>query len=182
MRVTGAGTAAREGAGLSMRVAAFNALGRAEAERELAACCAAPAWTAAVAAGRPYAGPVQALAASDAAFARLSWADIALAVAAHPRIGEPAAGASREAAWSRGEQSGVAAAAHRTRAALAEGNREYERRFGHTFLICASGLSADEMLAALRARLGNDEAAERAVVREELRRIARLRLERMLAG
>ena len=67
------------------------------------------------------------------------------------------------------------------RQALAEGNLAYERRFGHVFLICASGLSGQDMLDQLRARLGNDTDTERAVVRQELLKIARLRLTKLLS-
>jgi 2-oxo-4-hydroxy-4-carboxy-5-ureidoimidazoline decarboxylase len=63
-----------------------------------------------------------------------------------------------------------------------EGNRAYEERFGHVFLICATGLSAAEMLAALRERLGNDVEAERAAVRAELAKIVDLRLARLAGG
>jgi 2-oxo-4-hydroxy-4-carboxy-5-ureidoimidazoline decarboxylase len=173
----------------------FNALGVAEAERELLACCAASAWAQAVAAGRPYPDVAAALAAGDAATAKLSWEDIAAALAAHPRIGERAEsagwgpfrqaswarGAGREAAWSRREQSGMAAVGEETASALVRANREYEEKFGHIFLIFASGRTPDEMLAAARERLGNEPATERLVVREELRKIARLRLERLLS-
>ena len=66
--------------------------------------------------------------------------------------------------------------------ALAEGNRRYEERFGHVFLISAAGRTADEILAALRERMRNDPGTEVAVAASELRKIARLRLERMLSG
>ncbi|HKA68645.1 MAG TPA: 2-oxo-4-hydroxy-4-carboxy-5-ureidoimidazoline decarboxylase [Actinomycetes bacterium] len=160
----------------------WNALPADEAERELAACCASTAWVRAVVSGRPYRDLGAVLDASAAAFAELADADVDEALAAHPRIGERAAGSSREAAWSRQEQSGAADADAPTTAALAAGNRAYEQRFDRVFLICATGLSAAQMLAALEARLGNDDATERAVVRTELAKIAALRLERMLAG
>jgi 2-oxo-4-hydroxy-4-carboxy-5-ureidoimidazoline decarboxylase len=67
-----------------------------------------------------------------------------------------------------------------TLAALAEGNREYEARFGHVYLVCASGRTGEELVDVLRSRLGNDPAAERRVVREELGKINRLRLERLV--
>ena len=86
----------------------------------------------------------------------------------------------REAGWSRAEQAAAATDDERTAAELAAGNAEYERRFGHVFLICATGRSADEVLAALRKRLGNDEVTERRVVREELRKIVDLRLARLV--
>jgi 2-oxo-4-hydroxy-4-carboxy-5-ureidoimidazoline decarboxylase len=161
-------------------IAAFNAMPAGELERQLRECCAAPGWAARIVAGRPYRTRAEVLAAADAAARALSWADVAAGLAAHPRIGERAAGESREASWSRREQSAAAAADRRTATALAEANRAYEERFGHVFLIFASGRSPDEILAAARQRMGNDEAAERAVVADELRKIARLRLERLL--
>ena len=78
------------------------------------------------------------------------------------------------------EQSGAAAASDEVRRELAEGNVAYEKRFGHIFLICASGLSGQEMLTELRARLENDQDAERAVVRAELLKITRLRMTKWL--
>jgi 2-oxo-4-hydroxy-4-carboxy-5-ureidoimidazoline decarboxylase len=89
---------------------------------------------------------------------------------------------AREAAWSRGEQAGVGTAGREVLDRLAEGNRAYERRFGHVYLICATGLSAEEMLARLTERLGNDEDAERDVVRAELAKITRLRLAKLLGA
>jgi 2-oxo-4-hydroxy-4-carboxy-5-ureidoimidazoline decarboxylase len=74
----------------------------------------------------------------------------------------------------------VDAAEARVRAALADGNRRYEERFDHVFLICATGLGAAEMLAALETRLGNPPEVERGIVREELGKIMRLRLAKML--
>ncbi|MFC0527013.1 2-oxo-4-hydroxy-4-carboxy-5-ureidoimidazoline decarboxylase [Phytohabitans kaempferiae] len=159
-------------------VADFNALPSAEAERLLLACCAAPAWAEAVAAGRPYPDRMALHAAGDAAAQSLTWADVLQALSAHPRIGERPAGAGREAAWSRREQAGADDPS--LAAALVAANREYEERFGHVFLIFASGRSAAEMLAVARERLTHDEATERPVVREELRKIALLRLERLV--
>jgi 2-oxo-4-hydroxy-4-carboxy-5-ureidoimidazoline decarboxylase len=164
---------------MASSLAEFNALPPAEAERELLACCAAPAWAEAVAAGRPYPDRVALRAAGDAAARSLTWADVVQALSAHPRIGERPAGAGREAAWSRREQAGADDLS--VAAALAEANRAYEERFGHVFLIFATGRSASEMLAAARARLAHDEAAERPVVQEELRKIALLRLERLVS-
>jgi 2-oxo-4-hydroxy-4-carboxy-5-ureidoimidazoline decarboxylase len=88
----------------------------------------------------------------------------------------------RESGWSRQEQSGVGAAGREVLEELAEGNRAYEERFGHVYLVCATGLSAEEMLARLRGRLGNDEETERDVVRAELAKITRLRLAKLLGG
>jgi 2-oxo-4-hydroxy-4-carboxy-5-ureidoimidazoline decarboxylase len=156
----------------------FNALPRADAEAELLACCASRRWAAAVTDGRPYALPEELYAAAGVAARALDWPDVEEALGAHPRIGDRPTGAGRESAWSRGEQSGVGDG---DRAALAEGNRAYERRFGHVFLICASGRDAAEMLAELHRRLGNDPGAERAVVHGELIKITELRLRKLFS-
>jgi 2-oxo-4-hydroxy-4-carboxy-5-ureidoimidazoline decarboxylase len=162
-------------------LAGFNALPAAEAEAELRSCCASAAWARQVAAGRPYPDLAALCDAADAALAGLRWPDLAEALAVHPRIGERASGEGREAGWSRREQAGIGSeSAPATHAALAEANREYERRFGHVFLVFASGRTATELLAAARERLGNPPDVEREVVRGELGKIARLRLERLL--
>jgi 2-oxo-4-hydroxy-4-carboxy-5-ureidoimidazoline decarboxylase len=167
--------AARETFRVIVDVDGFNALPAAEAERELLACCAAPAFARTVAAGRPYPDRESLRAAADAALRLLSWHDVEQAMAAHPRIGERPAGQGRESAWSRREQSGVEAGD-----ALVEANRAYEQRFGHVFLVFASGKDQAQILAAARARLGNDETTERAIVQDELRKITLLRLERLV--
>jgi 2-oxo-4-hydroxy-4-carboxy-5-ureidoimidazoline decarboxylase len=163
-------------------VEAFNTLPAGRLAEQLRACCAAPAWGAAIVAGRPYAGRAAILAAADAAARGLTWADVRRGLAAHPRIGDRPPGVSRDAAWSRREQAGARAGDAATAAALADANAAYERRFGHVFLIFASGKGPAEILASARRRLGNDEATERGVVADELRRIALLRLERLLDG
>ena len=160
----------------------LNAAREEDAERDLLACCASRRWAAAVLAGRPYRDAAALTALSNATLEALDWADIRQALAAHPQIGEQAAGTGREADWSRREQSAAATPDADLRAALTAGNVEYLRRFGHVFLICATGLPAEEILAALHRRLGNDEATEREVVRDELTRIVRLRLARLVAG
>jgi 2-oxo-4-hydroxy-4-carboxy-5-ureidoimidazoline decarboxylase len=163
------------------QVEAFNSLPTGELEAELLAVCAAPAWGRSVAGQRPYPSREAVLAAADAAAAGLSWPEVLQGLAAHPRIGERAAGESKEAAWSRREQSTAAGSADESTAAeLTAANHAYEDRFGHVFLIFASGRTQAEILAAARERLGHDEPAERAIVTGELGKIARLRLERLL--
>ncbi|MCO6008031.1 2-oxo-4-hydroxy-4-carboxy-5-ureidoimidazoline decarboxylase [Actinoallomurus purpureus] len=148
---------------------------RAPSEAELLACCASRRWARAVAAGRH--DDLAALrTASARALAGLGWDDVLEALAAHPRIGDRPDGAGREARWSRGEQSGMDAAAAEIRRAMVEGNLAYEERFCHVFLICATGRSAAELLAELRARLDHDVETERRVVRAELSKIVDLRL------
>ena len=145
----------------------------------LAACCDVPRWVDGILAGRPYGDAVALTQAADRAARDLGDDEVDRALAAHPRIGDRPEGAGTEAAWSRNEQAGVGDDSE-IRAALAAGNREYEQRFGRVFLICATGLSAQEMLASLRERLTHDEATEAAVVRDELRKIALLRLAKVV--
>ena len=147
--------------------------------------CASARWIERMVSGRPHGSLPALVAASDAAIAALGWPDLEQALAAHPRIGarlpdrdDPQDPRHREAAWSRQEQSGARQAGPDTQAALRTGNAAYEERFGHVFLICATGMSAASMLAALQARLGHDRATEREVVRDELTKIVRLRLAR----
>ena len=158
-------------------LSSFNAAPAQDAERDVLACCASTAFAKAIADGRPYRDPAALLAAVDAVFDVLSWDDIVEAMSEHPRIGDRAVRTGMSAA----EQSGAAAASDAVRQGLTEGNVAYEERFGHVFLICASGLSGQEMLTSLQARLANDEEAERIVVRAELRDITRLRMTKMLS-
>jgi 2-oxo-4-hydroxy-4-carboxy-5-ureidoimidazoline decarboxylase len=139
-------------------------------------CCSSARWAAEVASGRPYASADQILARSDQAVARLAPADLEQALAGHPRIGAGRGADDR----SRREQAGVLGADPATIQALADGNQAYERRFGHIYLVCATGRSAGELLALLRERLGNEPGAEWAVVRSELAKINRIRLARLL--
>ena len=159
---------------------ALKTLPAAQRRERLSSCCAARAWVEQLSGGWPYPEVDAVLAASDLAIEQLDPDDVAQALAAHPRIGQRAPGPSTEATWSRQEQAGVVDADSGVRAALHEGNLAYEERFGHVFLICASGRSAPDMLTALRERLGNEPDTEEKVVKEELRKITRLRLERLL--
>ena len=145
----------------------------------LLACCDVPAWAETMVAGRPYASLADLMAEADAAARRLSPDEVERALAAHPRIGERSVRSGAESTWSRQEQSTVSRD-ERTQQELLEGNRAYEERFGRVFLICATGLGADEILASLRDRLGNDDATEETVVAEELRKIALLRLRKLV--
>jgi 2-oxo-4-hydroxy-4-carboxy-5-ureidoimidazoline decarboxylase len=168
-------------AALSGGLATFNRLPADRARAGLLSCCASPAWVEQMMAGRPYRSIDDVMALSDRAVAGLSEAELGAALAGHPRIGERAA-ASDKRNWSSQEQAGVGDAADDTRLALADGNRDYERRFGHVYLVSATGRTADEMLTLLHRRLGNDPAAEWNVVREELAKINRIRLTKLLEG
>ncbi|MEV0293831.1 2-oxo-4-hydroxy-4-carboxy-5-ureidoimidazoline decarboxylase [Nocardia sp. NPDC050710] len=171
----------------------LNALTPDRAEAELLTCCASREWARKMLAHRPYADRADLITAAVSAVEELTWLDVEEALAAHPRIGEraavapreglsdtPAETARREAMWSRDEQSGAANAAAAVLDELAAGNVAYERRFGHVFLIRATGRSAAEMLAQLRKRLDNSVTDERRAVRAELADITWLRVEKLL--
>ena len=151
----------------------------AQAEQALLACCAARRWADELLARRPYPDLGGLRRVSHTVLDSLTWHDVAEALAAHPRIGERATGKGQEAAWSRDEQAGAGTA---TQEDLVAGNVVYEERFGHVFLICATGLSGEAMLTALRERLGNDPDTERGVVRAELAKIVDLRLGKAFAS
>jgi len=142
----------------------------------LRTCNAAPRFADAVLAGRPYADADALVARAEEVARSLSWDEVSLALAAHPRIGDRPEGSSAEARASRREQSSMTDADAATRAALVDGNRAYEERFGHVFLIRAAGRSPEEMLAELRRRLANDADAERAEATEQLAQITGLRV------
>jgi 2-oxo-4-hydroxy-4-carboxy-5-ureidoimidazoline decarboxylase len=157
----------------------FNVVPSEQAERRLLACFASPRWARQVAAGRPYANLLALLDSAERAWAELAPADWDEAVRGHPRIGE---GGGSSPAASESEQQGVRGANADVLERLAEGNRLYEARFGHVFLIAAAGKGPDEVLAALRRRMDNDPEAEGRVAAAEHRKIARMRLERMMSG
>ena len=162
-------------------VSAFNALTEEQARARLASCLAVPRWVDEVLRARPYEDRQALLARAEASASRLSDAELASALAGHPRIGERP-GDGHDRAFSSREQSGVDLAEEEVRRRLAEGNRAYERRFGHVFLLRAAGRSAAEVLGELERRLGNDETTEREETVQNLREIALLRLEQAVAA
>jgi len=156
-----------------LTLTSFNAAPADEARAAMLACCASRRFAAAMTDGRPYPSLAAAERATETVFASLTWNDVLEAMDAHPRIG------ARVSGQSAAEQSGVGDDA---RAALAAGNAAYEERFGHVYLICATGLSGAQLLAALQERLANDEPSERAVATAELGKITALRVRKALAG
>jgi OHCU decarboxylase len=156
----------------------WNLLPARDAARQLRGCCASLAWAAELADERPVADLDALCAASERITLALPWDEVIGALAGHPRIGQTPTGQGHEAASSRREQAGVADDPEPARE-LAEGNRAYEDRFGHIYLVRAAGRSGQEMLALLRERLGNDAPTEQDVVRQQLAEITTLRLRRL---
>ena len=159
----------------------FNSEPAETAAERLRACNAAPRFAREVLAHRPYPDAEALVAAAEEVARSLPWDEVAVALAAHPRIGDLVAGSSAEAEASRREQSSMSAADSEVRAALLDGNRAYEERFDHVFLIRAAGRSPEEMLAELRRRLDNDVETERAEVTEQLAQITALRVKGLVS-
>jgi OHCU decarboxylase len=145
------------------------------AERELSRCCGSTRWAAAVAARRPFTTAEELLQIADDVWWTLEGGDWLEAFARHPRIGERAAG------WASDEQSGVRGAPQETLSRLTALNQNYERKFGHVFLIFATGKSAAEILAQLELRVSNDPVTELKIAAAEQAKITRLRLQKLLS-
>lgn len=161
----------------------LDALSETEAREALTRCCGARRWVDGMLARRPFAKRDALLRAADEVWGALSPDDQREAFAHHPRIGADRAALRARfgatARWSSEEQAGVQGARDETLARLAAGNLAYEARFGFVFLICATGLSADAMLAALASRLQNAPAEELTIAAAEQAKITRLRLEKL---
>jgi 2-oxo-4-hydroxy-4-carboxy-5-ureidoimidazoline decarboxylase len=155
------------------------------AVKEILPCCGSKAWAGSMAARRPFPDATTLLAASEETWSNLAAADWMEAFRSHPRIGQSRdlqSGAVQSATWSAQEQRNVAAASEGVKIALAEANQEYERRFRHIFIVCATGKSAPDILGILRRRLRNDEPTELREAAEQQRQITRIRLTKWLSG
>ena len=161
-------------------VAAFNALTEEDARARLTGCLAVPRWVEELLQARPYDDQQALLDRAERSASQLSDAELASALAGHPRIGERP-GTGHDRAFSTREQSGVDLAEEEVRRRLAEGNRAYERRFGHVFLVRAAGRDAADILGELERRLGNDDETEREETVRSLREIALLRLQEVVS-
>ncbi|MFD5017036.1 2-oxo-4-hydroxy-4-carboxy-5-ureidoimidazoline decarboxylase [Streptomyces chartreusis] len=157
-------------------LARFNALEEHAAHAALHEACASTAWVRRLLAGRPYATTDTLFTASDAATAELTAEDLAEAMAGHPPIGRPKPGDPTSAR----EQRGMAGASEELKAEMLELNLAYQDRFGHVFLICATGRTGEQMRDAVKERIGNSPEQEREIVRTELGRINRIRLARIV--
>jgi 2-oxo-4-hydroxy-4-carboxy-5-ureidoimidazoline decarboxylase len=153
------------------RIAEVNAMDGDRLAGVFRQCVAVGRWARELADDRPYADLAALLTRADELSASLTDAEIRQALDDHPRIGERAAPGSMSAA----EQSGVDSTDR-----LLAANIAYEARFGHIYLVCASGRDGEDLLADLAARMANDPVTELAVVRKELGKIARLRLAKLL--
>jgi OHCU decarboxylase len=161
----------------------LNALSPEEAEAEFLKCCGSTLWARRMMDERPFHNLQELLTKADAEWWALDKEDWLEAFSRHPKIGEKKSErtqAQEARRWSEQEQSGTRSADEETRRELAELNRTYLRKFGYIYIICATGKTADEMLAILKERLTNDADREIRVAAEEQRRITHLRLQKLL--
>ena len=161
---------------------AWNRADDTSALEAMMACCGARRWASAMVALRPVGSVIELSEAADGAWAKMTEPDWMEAFACHPCIGERKSeqAFAKSAAWSWQEQSSVAAAATTILAKLAEGNAQYKERFGFTYIVCATGKTADEMLTILKRRLANDRSAELREAAEQQRQITQIRLGKWL--
>ena len=153
----------------------FNRLSERQRMHLLFEVCSSTIWARRVLAGGPFRDAEALFDRADRVLAELPDAELDAALDGHPRIGAKADNPS-----SAREQARVADAADAVKAELAEKNRAYDDKFGYVYLVCANGRTAEELLAILTDRLDNDPETERRVMRSELAKINRLRLERLL--
>jgi 2-oxo-4-hydroxy-4-carboxy-5-ureidoimidazoline decarboxylase len=164
-------------------LAAWNAADEATALDAMIACCGARRWAAAMVAQRPFETEERLFASADRIWSRMDVPDWMEAFACHPRIGErnAAHATAKSKEWSQQEQSAAVDAGRGVLERLATGNALYEDRFGFTYIVCATGKSAEEMLAILEQRLKSDRETELREAAEQQRQIAQIRLRKWLA-
>ena len=165
-------------------VKSLNGLTISAAQEGLAKCCAARGWVSEMLSRRPFASDDDLLAAAKEVWWSLSPESWVEAFAAHPSIGDLKTLREKFAntqKWAAHEQAGVQAASEETLQCLAVENRKYLDKFGYQFIICATGKTADEILAALERRLANNAAIELPIAAAEQLNITRLRLQKLFS-
>jgi len=161
----------------------LNMLPKPQLRQELEKCCGSSAWVDKVMSFFPIDDLVELLDDAEDEWYKCSPEDWKEAFSHHPKIGDIDSLKKKFAStanWAMGEQSGTSTASEETIKALAKGNKEYEEKFGYIFIVCATGKSADEMLAILNSRLPNDPKKEIEIAADEQNKITRLRLEKLL--
>jgi OHCU decarboxylase len=161
----------------------LNSLPATEAEKELLKCCGSKDWARRMDAARPFTSVRELTETADRIWSSLEPHHWLEAFHSHPKIGEKTAAAATSVdaqKWSETEQAGTRDSAKQTMDALAQLNREYEEKFGHIFIVCATGKTSEEMLANLRNRFNNDPSEELRIAAGEQAKITRLRLNKLI--
>jgi 2-oxo-4-hydroxy-4-carboxy-5-ureidoimidazoline decarboxylase len=161
----------------------LNTISKQQLTEELNKCCGSSAWVNNMLPFFPADDMVEILEDAEEQWWKCSEADWKEAFAHHPKIGDVESLKKKFAStaqWASGEQSGVTAASQQTIQALAEGNKDYEKKFGYIFIVCATGKSAEEMLEILQSRLPNSPEDEIQIAADEQNKITKLRIEKLL--
>lgn len=166
-----------------MNLQMLNELTQDEAQHQFMQCCTSSTWVEYMAAARPFENADALKSAADKGWKNLAEQDYLEAFDGHPKIGDVNSLRAKYAntkALASGEQSAVNQASEQVLTALAQGNDDYQNKFGFIFIVCATGKSAQQMLDLLLARLPNDRATELTNAAEEQRKIFHIRLEKLL--
>lgn len=164
-------------------IVTLNDLEPATARAALTRCCGATRWVVRMLEQRPFTDRAEVLYTADVVWWGLTADDWREAFAHHPKIGDLESIRARFAntrVWSAREQAGVQDASEAVLQGLAQGNQDYEAKFGYIFIVYAIGKSAAELLHLLQLRLSNDPETESHIAAEEQRRIIQLRLGKWL--
>ena len=162
----------------------LNTLDKQRLMDELSKCCGSPAWVNKMLPFFPADDLVELLEDAEEQWFKCSDEDWKEAFAQHPKIGDVESLQKKFASmsqWASGEQAGVYNASQQTIETLAEANKEYNAKFGYIFIVCATGKSAEEILAILQTRLQNSPEVEIDIAADEQNMITKLRLEKLLA-
>ena len=167
-----------------MTIEELNKLNKEKAFETLFKCCGCTTWAQELTDVRPFKNEVELLKVSDLIWKECGMVEGLEAFSHHPKIGDLKSLEKKFAStkeWASGEQAGVDEATHLTLAELAKGNRVYETKFGFIFIVCATGKTADEMLALLKARLVNDPGKEFEIAMNEQNKITHIRLKKLFS-
>ncbi|MFD2934283.1 2-oxo-4-hydroxy-4-carboxy-5-ureidoimidazoline decarboxylase [Spirosoma flavum] len=168
-----------------MTLSELNQLPDAQLKETLFTCCGSSSWINKLAKIFPVESKEMLFEQSDISWFACSESDWREAFTHHPKIGDINSLREKFAntkVWAEGEQSGVSVSSQQVLEDLSAGNRRYEEKFGYIFIVCATGKSAEEMLEILTARLPNSPEDEILIAMQEQNKIAKIRLEKLLAS
>lgn len=167
---------------MNATLASWNDADAAHAMKTMLDCCGSQRWATAMVAARPILTVADLSVTADAVWASMREADWLEAFACHPRIGERRAKLASDESIARSgrEQALMSNANEHVLAEIAKENRTYEELFGFTYIVCATGKSAEEMLSILKQRLQSGEATELREAAEQQRQITQIRLGKWL--
>ena len=153
-----------------------------ELKENLTKCCGSGRWVNNFAECFPFNIKEQMFAKAEDIWLGLDEKDWLEAFTHHPKIGDLASlekkfGSTKD--FTTNEQSSVNQASMKTLKELAEYNKKYEDKFGFIFIVCATGKSADEMLALVKERINNNYTEEIRIAMGEQNKITKLRLEKL---